>query len=285
MDAIDFLLNLAGLLLCMSWRSVRLDPLARSAPVTLIGTLKRTELRRLSGWQLAVALSGILGLRSLVYWLVGAPAEWTPKLNLELIILPFRIDVFTTALVFSCLSFLRIVVVFYFWMLMLTMINRASAEPDAIQRVMRLQLGKASQWPWPVQILVPFAIVMLLWLGFYPVLISLNVLSASKSLTHTLEQGLLVGLSLFISLKYLLPPLLLLHLIASYVYLGNSAFWDFVAATALRLTGPLRRLPVRFAKLDFSPILGAVLILWALQWLPNLILSKMTASKLSTWPL
>ena len=285
MDAIDSLLNIAGLLLCLSWRSAHQDPLARSAPATLVGALKRTEPRRLTGWQLALALSCILAARALVYWLVGAPAEWTPKLNLELIVLPFRIDLFSEALVFSCLSFVRIVAVFYFWLIVLAIINRQSTEPDMIQKAIRLQLGRAAQWSWPLQVLVPFAMVMLLWVACNPMLMSLNLVDPTHSVAHLLEQGSLVGLGLFLSLKYLLPMLLLLHLITSYVYLGKNAFWDFVAATANQLTGPLRRLPLRFAKLDLSPVVGACLILCALQWLPNLILSKLTASKVSTWPL
>jgi uncharacterized protein YggT (Ycf19 family) len=285
MDAIDLLLNIAGLLLCVSWRSVRLDPLARSAPVTLAGTLKRTEPPRITGWQLGLTLSCILGLRALIYWLIGGPAEWTPKLNLELIVLPFRIDLFSEALTFSCLSFMRVVAVFYFWLLTLAMINKNGTEPAAIQKAIRLQLGRAAQWSWPVQLVVPFALVMLLWAGLNPVLIGLNLVTPTHSVAHLLEQGSLVGLGLFLSLKYLLPALLLLHLITSYVYLGKNAFWEFVAGTAIRLTGPLRQLPLRFAKLDLSPVVGAVLILCALQWLPNLILSKLAASKLSTWPL
>jgi len=285
MDAVDFLLNMAGLLLCMSWRSVRQDPLAGSVPVTLVGTLKRTEPRRLTGWQLALALSTILVIRSVIYWLVGAPAEWTPKLNLELIIIPFRSDVFSTTLAFSCLSFLRVVIVFYFWLLILAMINRALIEPNPVQRMVRLQLGKAAQWPWPAQLLVPILVVILLWLGIHPILIKMNVLTQAQSWVHLLEQGSLVAVSLFISLKYLLPPLLLLHLITSYVYLGNNAFWNFVASTGLHLTSPLRQLPLRFAKLDFTPVVGAVLILSVLQWLPNLILTRLSAANVSTWPL
>jgi uncharacterized protein YggT (Ycf19 family) len=146
-------------------------------------------------------------------------------------------------------------------------------------------LGKIAMWPWSIQLLVPVFVVMVLWLGFYPALTKLNVLSPAQSIMHVLEQGSLIGLGLFMTLKYLLPPLLLLHLIGSYVYLGKSSFWNFVATTAQHLTGPLRRLPLQFAKLDFAPVVGAVLILGALQWLPNMILNKLTASNVNPWPL
>ncbi len=46
MALIDFILNLAGLLLWLNWRSVRLDPLGKRTPATLIGTLRRAEPQR-----------------------------------------------------------------------------------------------------------------------------------------------------------------------------------------------------------------------------------------------
>ena len=128
-------------------------------------------------------------------------------------------------------------------------------------------------------------IVIALWLGLYPVLVSLGVVAPVHSTTHLVEQGSLVSLGLLLSLKYVLPAFLLLHLVASYIYLGNNPLWDFVANTAMNMTAPLRRLPLRYAKLDLTPVVGVILILWLLQWLPNFILSKLAASRLSTWPL
>lgn len=285
MGAIDFLLNLAGLLLWLSWRSLRFDPLVKSPPVTLVGTLKRAEPRRLKGWQLALALLSLVLLRGWLYEWIGAPADWTPKLNLELVVLAFRCDLFPATLVFSCLSFLRVVIVFYFWLLVLDVINRSTREPDLIQRLIRLHLGKLARWPRPVQITSPVLLVIVLWLAVYPVLVRLGVVVPTQSAAHLLEQGLLVGLGLLLSLKYLLPAVLLLHLVTSYVYLGSNPLWDFVATTSSNLTTPLRRLPLRVAKLDLTPVAGVVLILCALQWLPNLILSKLAAFNLSAWPL
>src|SRR5579872_2843694 len=201
MGAIDFLLNIAGLLLWLSWRSMRFDPLVKSAPVTLVGTLKRTEPRRLKGWQLALALLSLVGLRAVLYLFIGAPADWTPKLNLELVVLAFRGDLFATALLFSCLSFLRAVVVFYFWLLALEAINRSNAEPDPIYKLIRLQLGKAARWPWPAQLLVPVVAAVVLWLAAYPLLTRAGVMAPAQSSAHLIEQGLLIALGLLLSLK------------------------------------------------------------------------------------
>jgi uncharacterized protein YggT (Ycf19 family) len=76
----------------------------------------------------------------------------------------------------------------------------------------------------------------------------------------------------------------LLHLIASYVYLGTSPMWDFVGVTASNLLAPLRWLPLRLARFDFAPLAGVILILLFLHWLPNLILGRMAENNVSPWP-
>ena len=79
MGLIDFILNLAGLLLWLNWRSVRFDPLGKRTPATLIGTLRRAEPRRLRRWHLLAALGGLLLLRALFYWQIGSAAHWTGR--------------------------------------------------------------------------------------------------------------------------------------------------------------------------------------------------------------
>jgi len=284
MGAIDFILNLACLLLWLSWRSMHFDPLVKSTPVTLVGTLKRAEPRRMKSWQVGILLALIVTLRAVLYWLIGAPADWTPKLNLEFVVLAFRSDSFRAAFVFSCLSFLRAFIVLYFWLLVLAMINRAGTETDPIQKLVRLHLGRTARWPWPFQLFLPFLFVIVLWWGLHPLLVYLGVMAHAHSTSHLVGQGSLVGLGLLLSLKYILPLVLLLHLVASYIYLGANPLWDFIAVTSANVTSPLRRLPLRFAKLDFTPALAVLLILWLLQWLPNVILAKLAVSRLSAWP-
>ncbi len=86
MGVIDFILNLAGLLLWLNWRSLRFDPLGQRTPVTLIGTLRRAEPRRLRRWHLPAALGGLLLLRAVFYWQIGSGVGWAAgKLNLGVI--------------------------------------------------------------------------------------------------------------------------------------------------------------------------------------------------------
>lgn len=284
MGAIDFILNLASLLLWLSWRSMRFDPLVRSLPVSLVGTLKRAEPRRLKSWQLGGVLAAIVALRAVLYWFIGAPADWTPKLNLEFVVLAFRSDSLGAAFVFSCLSFARAFVVLYFWLAALNIINGPSVEADPIQKLVRLHLGKVARWPCAVQLLLPYLAAVGIWVSLEPLLVSLSVMTPVHSTAHLLGQGALIGLGLLLSLKYVLPVFLCLHMVASYIYMGTSPVWDFIATTSGNVMAPLRHLPLRFGRLDFAPLAGAVLILGLLHWLPNAVLARMAVSKWSAWP-
>jgi uncharacterized protein YggT (Ycf19 family) len=272
----DFILNLAGLLLWLNWRSLRFDPLARAAAASLAGTLKRTDARRLRGWQFLAGLALLLLARALLLWPIGAAADWTPKLELWVVTLVFRCDhlalradVLGPALVFSGLSFLRVLLVFYCWLLVLAAINRHPGEAEPALRMLRAHLGRAGHWPWYVQWVLPLAVVTVLWIALHPLLLALNITGRVQSFAHLLEQGLLVGAALYLSLKYILPVILLVHLVLSYVYLGPNPAWDFVNVTARHLLAPLRWLPLRLAAVDFAPLLGAALILLLLHVLPT----------------
>jgi uncharacterized protein YggT (Ycf19 family) len=275
MSLIDFILNLVGLLLWLNWRSIRFDPLAHSSAATLAGTLKRAEPRRLRGWQFLAGLGGLLLLRALVYWQIGGAAGWTPRLDLAWVVLPFRCDhlavrgeVLGSAVLYSALSFARLLAIFYFWLLALVVINRQGGEADPLQKLLRSHLGPLGRWPWWVLSLLPLFLVAGLWAVLHPLLVWLSVTGPVQSPIHLLEQGLLVGTALYLSLKYLLPVFLLLHLVVSYVYLGRNPLWDFVSLTSRNILVPLRRLPLRYAMVDFAPLAGTLLIILLLHVLP-----------------
>ncbi len=275
MSLIDFILNLAGLLLWLNWRSSRFDPLAHTSAATLAGTLKRAEPRRFRGWKFLGGWCGLLLLRALLYWPLGGAAGWTPRIDLAWVVLAFRCDhlalradVLGSALLFSALSFARLLAIFYFWLLALVVINGPKADSDPIQKLLRLHLGPVGRWPWWVQSLLPLIVVAGLWMALHPALVAINITARVQFRAHLLEQGLLVGLALYLSLKYLLLVFLLLHLVASYVYLGHNPLWDFVSLSSRNILAPLRGLPLRFAVVDFSPVLGALIIILVLHVLP-----------------
>ena len=277
MGLIDFILSLAGVLVWLNWRSIRFDPLVKTTPATLVGTLRRAEPRRRKGWHLLAGLAGLLVLRAVLYHLIGPEADWKPKLDLFFVVPSFHSHVFLHALLFSLLSFARMLIICYFWLLMLAVINRRNTEPDPLQKTLGLHLGPVARWPWPVQVLLPVVLIAGLWLALHPLLVHLEIVGRVRSMAGLAEQGVLIGLALYFSLQYLLPPFLLLHLVASYVYLGSSPAWDFVRATARNLLAPLRWLPLRVGRLDFAPVAGVILLLFLLHWLP----SKMPRS---LWP-
>jgi uncharacterized protein YggT (Ycf19 family) len=284
MGLIDFILDLAGVLLWLGWRSIRFDPLVKTTPATLIGTLRRAEPRRLKGWQLLAGLALLLVLRGVLYQQIGPEADWTPKLDLLFVVLAFRGNLFLPALLFSVLSFLRLLLICYCWLLILVAINRQNAAPDPVLKLLRLQLGPVARWPWVLQWLLPLIVAAGLWMALHPLMVQLEIAGRVRSVAHLAEQGLLVGTTLYLTLQYILPVFLFLHLIASYVYFGANPFWDFVGATAHNILKPLGRVPLRIARFDFSPIVGVALIFLLLHWLPRFILARLADNRISPWP-
>ncbi len=284
MALIDFILNLAALLLWFGWRSMQHDPLSGASAATLAGTLKRAEPSRLRQWQVLGSLLCLLMLRALLYWQLGGAAEWTPRIDLLWVTLPFRSEIPGLALLFSFLSFIRVLVVIYAWLLVLSVINRGLGDTDPVQKLIRLQLGPVARWPWPIQLLLPVILTAVLWLGLHPLLVRTGVAGPVQSYGHLCEQGLLVGVSVYVTLKYLLPVLLLVHLVISYVYLGKSPLLDFITKTARQLLTPLAWAPLQLGKLDVAPVLTATLILVLLDALPNYLLHTMASLRMPIWP-
>ncbi|MGN6555273.1 MAG: hypothetical protein ACTHLW_16320 [Verrucomicrobiota bacterium] len=285
MNLIDFILNVAGVLLWLNWRSARLDPLTRLTPATLVGTIRRAEPVRLKRWHLLVLIGALIFVRALFYQSVGPAVNWTPKLDLGPVALAFRANRFPHELLFSTLSLLRTMVVFYFWLLMVAIVHRSTENPDPLLKLLLLQLGKPAAWPRWLQATVPIAVGAALWLMIYPLLARMELVNWASSNLHLAGQALLIGAGLYVSLKFVIPILLLLHLVASYVYLGSSPFWDFTHTTARHLLMPLNRLPLRFGKVDFAPVLGITLICVVLIYpLPELLQRLLDRYQLSIWP-
>jgi len=261
MSLIDFILNLAGLLLWLNWRSVRLDPLGKRKPATLIGTLRRAEPQRLRRWHLLAALGGLLLLRAVFYWQIGSVAHWTGTLNLSVITLSFRSDFFARMLWFSIFSFGLTLGVFYLWLLLLSIL----AGPEPIHRLVRMQLGRIDGWPRRVKLLLPLIVTATFWWLASWLLTWLQIIPKPVSAAHRFEQALVIGLNSYLVWKYLIGALLTLHLLNSYIYFGKYPFWSYVNAKARTLLSPLRAVPLRVGKVDFAPVAGLVLVFLAAE--------------------
>jgi len=284
MSVIDFILNIAGLLLWLSWRSLHFDPLARTLPATLVGTLKPAHLKRWRGWQFLGGLVLLLVARALLYWQVGSPSEWTPRLNFGVVILAFRGDRFAPALLFSVLSFARMFCVFYSWLLALHLIDRGLAEKDTILKLIELHLGRVGRWPRFVLVLLPLVVIIGAWAALHPLMVRMDVVTPAVGFSQILIQSILLAVALLLTLKFILPLVLFLHLLASYVYLGSSPVWDFVANTSHCLLKPLRWIPLRTAKLDFAPLLGIILLFLLLHALPQFLVTLAHRHEVTVWP-
>lgn len=283
MAIVDFILNLVGLLLWLHWRSLRFDPLSHSVPATLAGTVRPASRDRAHRWYFLTALVILLLLRALVYWGIGSPANWTARLDLGLVTLTFRSDARDGMLLFSWLSFARFLLVCYFWFLVLNVLNHRNRESGPVERLVRLHLGILGRWPWPLQLITPILAAVLAWMALNPLLAQWSITAPAESLTRLVLQGLLVSCGLLLSLKFVLPFILLLHLLTSYVYLGGSPLWEFVSATARNLLRPLDRLPLRLAKFDFAPVLLVALIFLLLDALPRYLLLQVGTGKFNLW--
>ncbi len=257
MGVLDFILNLAGLLLWLNSRPVRFDTVGTPS-LTLLRTLRRAGPASDRRWRHWIALALLLIVRAVIYRQLGAAVHWTPHLHLDVIALPFRSDALEQMLWFSLLSFGLVLAMFYLWLLVLSVVNRSLPDTDPLQKLVRLHLGRAEGLPAVVKLLLPPLLAVLIWLAFGPLLTALGILPAARSLTHTLQQALVMALASTLACKFLFIGVLLLHLLASYVYLGGWPLWSYATATAGRLLAPIRWLPLRFGRVDLMPVAGIV---------------------------
>jgi len=269
MALIDFILNLAGLLLWLNWRSVRFDPLGKRTPATLIGTLRRAEPRRLRRWHLLAALGGLLLLRAGIYWQIGSAANWAGKLDLGITALSFSSNLsgpmlsFLRMLLFSIFSFGLMLGVFYLWLLLLSIL--AGPELLPFHRLVRMPLGGMDRWARGVKFLLPLIVTATLWWLASWLLAWLQVIPEPVSPAHRIEESLVIGLGSYLTWKYLIGALLVLHLLNSYIYFGKYPFWVYVNAEAQTLLSPLRAVPLRAGKVDFAPVVGIALVFLAAE--------------------
>jgi uncharacterized protein YggT (Ycf19 family) len=260
MAYVDFILNLAGLLLWLHWRSDRFDPLVKRMPATLMGTLRPATSKKLRPWHLLVFITGLLLLRAVIYWWLGSAANWTGKLDLGVVVLSFRSDWFVRILVFSFFSFGLTLGIFYVCLLLLSLL----AGPDPIHRVVKIPLGRVDGWPRWAKIILPFLATAVLWWLAGWLLGRLQILPPAPP-AYRFQQSLVIGAGSYLLWKFPLGAILLLHLLNSYIYFGKHPFWKYVNATAQTILRPLKKIPLQLGKVDFAPVLALALLFFAAE--------------------
>ena len=263
MSIVDFILNLAGLLLWIKWRSLPFDPIHKRTPATLVGTLRRAAPSRFRRWHLLAAIGGLLVLRAVFYWQIGPAAHWTGKLDLGVITLSFRSDLFGRMLLFSFFSFGLTLGIFYLWLLLLSLLAGSPANAGPIHRLVRMPLGGIDGWPGWAKIISPFVGTTLVWWLASWLLVRLEIIPQSVSAAHRIEESLVIGFGGYLSWKLVAAALLVLHLLNTYIYFGRHPLWSYVNATAQTLLSPLRKIPLSAGKVDFAPVVGIVIVFLA----------------------
>jgi uncharacterized protein YggT (Ycf19 family) len=274
MGLIDDILNLAGLLLWLSWRSVQYDPLARRTPATLVGTLRPAQPSRWQRWHLLAVIAALLLVRAFLYWLIGSANNWVGRLDFGVISIPIPFhgrlsDLVLRISLYSVLSFGLALGVVYLWLLLLSIL----AGPDPIHRLVRVQLGAVDRWPRWVKGLLPLLLTAAFWWLATWLFASLDVSTYSRthfiprpnSAAQRLESALIVGVGSYLVWKFVIGLLLILYLLNTYLYFGDHPFWDYVNATARTLLHPLRRIPLRVFKVDFTPVVGLAITFFAAE--------------------
>jgi uncharacterized protein YggT (Ycf19 family) len=257
---VDFILNLAGLLLWLNWRSIRFDPLVKRTPATLMGTLRPATPKKLRRWHLLVVLAVLLLLRSVIYWWIGSAAHWLGSLDLGVTTLFFRSDWFVRILMFSFFSFGLTLGIFYLWLLLLSLL----AGPDPIHRLVKIPLGRVDGWPRWAKVVLPFIATAILWWLVSWLLGQAQMLPPVSPAAH-FQQALVIATGSYLLWKFPAGAILLLHLLNSYIYFGNHPFWKYVNATALTMLQPLKKIPLRIGKVDFAPVLALALLFLAAE--------------------
>lgn len=263
MGIVDFILNLAGLLLWLSWRSIRFDPLVKRTPATLMGTLRPASPKKIRRWHFLVLIAGLLLLRAVIYrWVTPL---WVGALDLGVTAPQFRSNSFPRILAFSGLSFVLTLGVFYVGLIFLSLLR----GPDPLHRLVRIPLGRLDAWPGWAKLLLPLAAGFVFWFSCCWLLSGLQICPPTISVAQRIEQAVVIGLSGYLIWEFPLGALLLLHLVSSYIYFGKHPFWNYVSVTAQTILKPLRRIPLRAGKMDFAPLLGIIIVFLLARLLEN----------------
>jgi uncharacterized protein YggT (Ycf19 family) len=206
---------------------------------------------------LLAALGGLLLLRAVLYWQIGSETGWVAgKVNLGIIELSFRSDSFGLILLFSIFSFGLTLGVFYLWLLLFSILD----GPEPFHRLVRMQLGPIDRWPRGIKLFLPLVLMALLWWLVSWVLEWCGIIPGPIPTAHRIEESLVIGLASYLTWKYVAGALLVLYLLNSYIYFGRHPFWSYVTAEAQTLLRPLRAVPLRAGKADFTPVVGMVLV-------------------------
>jgi len=258
MSLLDAILNCVALLLWLNWRSIDLSPTIRAGSGSLLSTLKRIEVRQEKTWVYLAGLILLLLVRPIFYQRLGDAYQWVPVLDLGVVRFSFRVQELGKVYLYSTLAFLKIAGVFYWCVIFLAAVHRKLPDTVTYQRFVRLHLGPLVRLPsWLLIFGVPLS-VLCLWAGLQTPMAALGLVPEIRPSAQVWRQGGALALSVYLAWAMPLAWVFGLHLVNSYVYLGNHDFWNYVNATARRVLEPVRFIPLAIARVDLAPVLALV---------------------------
>jgi len=261
MGFIDWVLNIIGLLLWLSFWASRFDPLSKPAAGTLAGTLKPAEPRKTTHANALIWLTLLLVARAVFYDLIGRSLEIPFQLDPGTVTMIFRplatpsFDSFLHMLSYSLASFILTFTWAHLWLVFLAAINHREGDHLIYLRLLRFYLGRLARSHPAIQLLLGLILVGLAWALIRPLMIWQGTLPPSKSTLNVLAQIGLIMVSSLISLRYLIAILLGLHFLSQFAYFGQPPWLLFVITSAKNLLAPFANLPLRIGQVDFMPIL------------------------------
>jgi uncharacterized protein YggT (Ycf19 family) len=265
MGIVDFILNLAALLLWLNWRSMNFDPLFKRTPATLMGTLRPAAPKKLQRWHFLVFIAALIFFRAIIYWWIGSAVNWTARLDLNAVIVSFHCSPgwfgFQTMLVFSFFSLMVALGTFYLCLLPLSLLQ----GPEQIHRLVKIPLGRVDDWPRWAKIILPFFGTAVFWWLATWLFGGLHISAKPIGAAERFEESIILGACSYLIWKFPLGVILLLHLLNSYIYFGKHPFWKYVNVTAQKILSPLEKIPLHIGKVDFAPVAMVAAIFFAAE--------------------
>ncbi|MCS1407500.1 MAG: hypothetical protein M2R45_00658 [Verrucomicrobia subdivision 3 bacterium] len=263
MEIVNILLNFVGLGLWVGAFVLPRYAVRSSRPLTLLSTLRSETPSGHERFLMVGFLIGLLGLRALGYWNFSTPGALPPSVDFGVLSVSFRLDSLVHMLTYSVSSFVVFIYLYHLWALGLSFTCRHGGRIDSIENLVNQQLGGVAFWHPGWKVLLSVVGGVGLWIVARSILIVIEALPRDWSFFVIVTQSAVVVASLWLSFLIVVIVVLFLHLLHSYVYLGEQAIWVFTDRIAKVYLLPFRRLPLLLGRFDFAPIFG-ILVFWFL---------------------
>ena len=266
MSWVVYILDLAGLLLWLSFRRVGADPTRPAG--TLLGNLRPAAPVPHRSWTSLGALLLMLVLRPLLLVLLATLLDATPTWTPGPTVIAFRADDWLRLYFFSTLSFVWTALVGYGVLLIFCALSRDVPELSSFSAFAVAMAGPVGRFPVLLILLLPAVAGALVWLGVGHLLEWQHLVPPTRAGWPLAVQSMIMGVAVWLPIRWIVMCVLLLRFVHNYVYLGEHSVWTLVQTIGRRLQYPLSWIPARLGRMDLVPLLACGLY-WFLGELAN----------------